>query len=101
MATTVAKPKKKRLGKEELAAAERVLLSKYRHMVKGSLRNFSGRGLYPGKRTAKIRCASTGCDAERRVATSDLAQVRHCVPCTLERRAERRRRAARKTRQAR
>lgn len=84
-------PKKKRLNKEELAAAEKELRKKYKHIVTGTLRNVSNGAAHKGKRTIEIKCATRGCNATRRVATSDLAQVRHCVPCTLERRAARRR----------
>jgi len=84
-------PKKKRLNKDELAVAEKELRKKYPHVVKGSLRNISNGATHKGKRTAEIKCAARGCTKTRRVATSDLAQVRYCDECTQERRAARRR----------
>jgi len=88
---TATKPRKKRLNKDELDAAEKVLRKKYRQIVPGTLKNLSANGSHAGKRTVQIRCATHGCDNVRKVATSDLAQVRFCVTCTDERRAERRR----------
>ena len=92
MATaTVGRPKKKRLNREELDAAERILRKKYRHIVSGTLKNLSANGVHHGKRTVTIKCAASGCDNTRRIATSDLAQVRYCADCTVERRVARRR----------
>ena len=88
---TVARTKKKRLNRDELDAAEKVLRKKYRHIVVGTLKNLSPNGLHHGKRTVVITCATTGCENERKIATSDLAQVRYCTECTTERRAVRRR----------
>jgi hypothetical protein len=90
---TVSRPKKKRLSRDELDAAERELRKKYRHIVKGTLKNLSANGTHAGKRTITIRCTARGCDKERRIATSDLAQVRYCTACTDKRRAARRRKA--------
>jgi hypothetical protein len=95
MSTATVSRKKKRLNREELDAAEKVLRKKYRHIVKGTLKNVSPNGLHFGKRTVKIQCATTGCDSQRKIATSDLAQVRYCTDCTQERRAARRRRKPR------
>lgn len=92
MATaTVARAKKKRLNRDELDAAEKVLRKKYRHIVVGTLKNLSFNGLHHGKRTIVITCATSKCENERKIATSDLAQVRYCTECTLERRTVRRR----------
>lgn len=84
-------PKKKRLSKEELAVAEKDLRKKYKQIVPGTLRNVSKGAAHNGKRTVEIKCATKGCNKTRRVATSDLHQVRHCVECTQENRAARRR----------
>ena len=92
MATaTVSRPKKKRLNREGLDAAEKVLRKKYRHIVSGTLKNLSTNGVHHGKRTVVVNCATPKCEATRKIATSDLAQVRYCIDCTLERRAARRR----------
>lgn len=82
--------KRKRLSGTELNQAEAELRRKYPHVIKGSLKNLAGRGQYAGKRTVTIKCSSPRCTATRRVATSDLSQVRFCEDCTQERRAERR-----------
>lgn len=87
----VATRRKKRLNRDELNAAEKQLHKKYRHIVAGTLKNVSANGMHAGKRTVKIECATPNCDNERKIATSDLAQVRYCCECTQERRAERRR----------
>ena len=92
MATaTVSRPKKKRLNREGLDAAEKVLRKKYRHIVLGTLKNLSANGVHHGKRTVTIKCAAPKCDVTRKIATSDLAQVRYCKDCTNEQRAARRR----------
>ena len=92
MATaTVSRPKKKRLNRDELDVAEKTLRKKYRHIVTGSLKNLSANGLHHGKRTIVVKCATPKCEETRKIATSDLAQVRFCTDCTLERRAARRR----------
>lgn len=87
--------RKKRLNREELESAEKELWKKYRHIVRGTLKNVVPNGTHAGKRTIVINCATPGCDSKRKVATSDLAQVRHCVTCTTERRAEKRRKKPR------
>ena len=88
-------PKKKRLNKEELAAAEKELRKKYKQVIPGTLRNVSTGATHKGKRTCKIKCATRGCTTTRLVATSDLHQIRFCVDCTQEQRAERRRKKPR------
>ena len=92
MATaTVGRTKVKRLNRDELGVAERVLRKKYRHIVPGTLKNLSANGLHHGKRTVVVTCAANKCENDRKIATSDLAQVRYCIECTTERRAARRR----------
>lgn len=81
----------RRLDSTELVQAEIALRKKYPHIVKGSLKNLGSRGAYAGKRTVMIKCSAPRCASTRRVATSDLAQVRFCEDCTQARRAERRR----------
>lgn len=81
----------KKLNKEELAEIEAGLITKYPHIVPGSLRNIETSGKYEGKRTIEIRCQYPGCNKVRRIATSDLAQVKFCEEHTLLQRAERRR----------
>lgn len=90
-----AKPARSRrlLTADELKAEEKVYLDKDYKIVKGTLRN---RGEDPGKearfekkRSVEITCGKRGCDEKRRIATSDLWQVKFCEPHTLEDRAER------------
>jgi len=90
MATATLKPKKKRLNKDELKDAETTLRKKYKHVIPGTLKNLAAVGNWSGKRTVKIKCATPRCGNERKVATSDLAQVRYCERCTLRRRRQRR-----------
>lgn len=99
----VSKPVRSRplLDAEGLKAEEKALAAKGYKIVPGTLRN---RGEDPGKnpkwahkRTIEIVCAKRGCSARRRVATSDLHQVRFCEKHTEEARAERKNAARRKS----
>lgn len=79
-------------AKEELAAAELVLHRKYPHVVVGSLREIGTRdGKFHMKRNVQIKCTFPECETLRRVATSDLAQVKLCEEHTRVTRLQRRR----------
>ena len=74
---------------------ERTLSLSHANIVKGSIR-FNESGAWANKVTVMIRC---DCGLERQVATSDLAQVGHCLICIRQARNSRRktaRRAAKK-----
>lgn len=64
---------------------EAYLLSKYPHIIPGSLRWDDE----AGKQTVTIRCTADGCDEERDVHTSDLFQVTMCVAHAKEARKAR------------
>ncbi len=104
-ATKAPKAKKARerqpLTAEELIDEERKLRKQYPKIVKGSLRNASTdeNDEFHNKRTVEIECATRGCKAVRRIATSDLHQVKHCVECTQKNRLNRRK-LARQARKA-
>jgi len=96
------KPKKtdkpharKQLNAEELATEEKTLLRKYKRIVPGSLKNASTNEEHEffQKRTVIVACATPGCEKTRRIATSDLHQVKFCEGCTRDRRLARRRKA--------
>lgn len=113
MASATATPKKKAKAKKpvkvkrqrplltsaELKVAERELRKEFKNVVPNTLCN---RGEDPeknpafeAKRSVVIVCGHRGCKEERRVATSDLHQVRFCVPHTEEKRLERKNAARR------
>jgi len=97
MATTekVSRPRPK-LDEKELKAAEKDLKAKYPQIIVGTLKNAEAvEGPHANKRTVEIKCAHKGCDATRRVATSDLKQVTMCEEHTRQARLERRREARR------
>ncbi len=84
-----------KLNREELAAHEAALRAKYPHIVEGTLRNI---GTDPEKdfyhkRSVVIACAQPECTKTRRIATSDLAQVKYCVQHAIEARRLARRKA--------
>lgn len=96
-------PKKSRprklLTPEELQEQETALKNKYSHLVKGTLLNATkgdpAKGLTPNeitkfrhKRSCAIQCT---CGLVRRIATSDLAQVKLCPDCTKDERNRRKR----------
>lgn len=94
---------------EELRAEETALRKKYpeQSIVKDSIANIgdakdlAGRTVpkkFRGwkKRTVLVRCQWKGCDEERRIATSDLKQVRYCEEHTEQHRKQRRREMRRK-----
>lgn len=62
---------------EVLAAKEREIRKKYPRVVPGSIRKEED-GPHAGKITVEIKCAHRGCKEIRRVATSDLFQVKYC-----------------------
>lgn len=68
-----AKPK----AKKSKRADESTILSRYPHALPGTLR-FEDEGKHAGKQTVLIACSESGCKAQRRVATSDLFQIRFC-----------------------
>ena len=96
------KPKgrpRKLLTTQELAEEETRLKSKYPHLIENSLLNATKdqptAGLndqeikkFRHKRSCLIKCT---CEAERRIATSDLAQVTLCPNCTTNERNRRKR----------
>ena len=92
------------LTADELRAEERRYATEGYQIVPGTLRN-RGEDLlnepkFKNKRSIVIACGKRGCGVERRTATSDLHQVRFCLPHTLEARAARKnenRRKAQKT----
>jgi hypothetical protein len=88
----VSRPRK-RLDEDGLKGQEGVLRKKYRHIVKGTLRNASKNkeDRHYNKRTVEITCTKRGCKATRRIATSDLAQVSMCEEHTRLARLKRRR----------
>jgi len=83
--------KKPRAKKEvNLADAEASLIEKYPHLIPGTLQGHTD-GRYANRRTVKIRCANPECkNSHRRVATSDLWQVKFCEQCTKANRAKKR-----------
>ncbi len=87
---------------EVLAAREKELRKKYKRIVEGSIRKETD-GLHAGKITVVIACATKNCLNTRRVATSDLFQVKFCEECIDAIRKNRRKakkKAARKEAQA-
>jgi len=112
---------RKLLSKDELRAEEAKLRKKYPQIVQGTLRNATKgqfvEGLTPEethkfkhKRSVLIHCQQSIvgektaiCGRPRRIATSDLAQVRMCEDCTRDERNARkreRRAAAKRAHQA-
>lgn len=106
------KPKsrpRKLLTQDELTTEEEKLRKRYPHIVKGTLRNATKGNPMDGltqdeirkfkhKRSVIIQCQRTlvgqgeaPCTANRRIATSDLAQVLMCENCTREERNARKR----------
>ena len=80
------------MTKQVLATAEAALQQQYPHVVTGSLREATlHNGKFHLKRNVQIRCSSPGCEVLRRVATSDLAQVKMCEDHTRIARLQRRR----------
>ncbi|HKA53866.1 MAG TPA: hypothetical protein VKJ47_09425 [Candidatus Binatia bacterium] len=65
-----------------LVAKERDTHKKYRHVLPGTIRAET-EGTHAGKITVEIRCQTRGCKAVRRVATSDLFQVKRCAECAV------------------
>lgn len=86
---------RKRLTPEEREAEEARLSKKYPRIVKGSFRDIdtNPESKFHNKRSVVIKCATPGCENTRRVATSDLPQVKYCEECTAKRRLERRKKA--------
>ncbi len=113
-APKVAKPKaekkpakKEKLTDDELRAEEKALKEKYsqephnQRIVKDSIADIGAAKDLRGeavdakfrkwnKRTVEIVCQWKGCKETRRIATSDLAQVKFCETHTIESRKERR-----------
>lgn len=77
----MSKPKK---TNEEL---DKEYASKYKHYVKGSIGKLAENG-ETQKRTAMIRCQEKGCTNTRKVFTSDVFQVKKCLPCKKKGSAE-------------
>jgi hypothetical protein len=78
------------MAKETLDEA--ALRKVYPHIVADSLKDATKRpGRFLQKRTVEIKCAYKGCDVVRRIATSDLAQVKFCKEHTRQLRLQRRR----------
>lgn len=101
------------LDEAALKAEEKALQEKYKDqkIVPGSIANIGAAKDVSGntvetkcrswnKRTVVIRCQWKGCKETRRIATSDLAQVKFCEEHTLEHRRQRRRELRAAARQA-
>lgn len=78
---------------EVLVAKEKEIRKTYRRVIPGSIQRET-EGAHAGKLTVEIRCATRGCKNTRRIATSDLFQVKYCVECTREMRNAKRRKPA-------
>jgi hypothetical protein len=65
---------------DQLVARERALRQIYRHVLPGTI-HAETEGTHTGKITVEIRCQTRGCKNVRRVATSDLFQVKRCAEC--------------------
>lgn len=109
--TKTAKSEKAEAAEKErqfLADREAEILKKYKNVTPGSIKR-EEKGTHAGKLTVEIVCQNkrrneeTGetyvCGNKRRVATSDLFQVKLCEDCVAEARLARRRRKA-KTKRA-
>ena len=97
------KPKgrpRKLLTPEQIQEEEQTLLERYQHLIPNTLTNATKgnpvEGLTPAevtkyehKRSVLIKC--NDCDNQRRIATSDLAQVKLCEDCTRNARNARKR----------
>lgn len=110
---TAAKPKSNKAEeaekeKEFLAEREAEILKKYKNVTPGSIQREDS-GTHAGKLTVEITCKNKRkkegssetyeCGNTRRVATSDLFQVKLCEECVADLRLARRRRKA-KTKRA-
>jgi len=89
--TAKREPKVKKTPEQILVEAEAELRRKYPHVIPGTIR-FETEGKYKGKRTVEI--ATLGVDdkpdgGRRRVATSDLFQVRYSEEVAEKKRSER------------
>ena len=73
-----------------LARDEAKLREKYPHIVPGTIADVNTYPEIGAKRSVEIACQYEGCSAKRRVATSDLAQVKYCSEHTRVARLERR-----------
>lgn len=67
----------RKLTKDELQAAEKELVKKYKktRIVKGSLTAPRANGKFRNKRTVTIECAKHGCKKKCTRATSDLFSI--------------------------
>lgn len=97
------KPKgrpRKLLTPEELTTEETKLRTKYPHLIENTLINATKNQPIDGlsdsevqkfhhKRSCLIKCSN--CELQRRIATSDLAQVTLCENCTKDERNRRKR----------
>jgi hypothetical protein len=79
----------KTLKPVDLSAAEKQLKIKYPHVILGSIQTHT-EGIHKNRRTVESACQNKGCKNKRRVATSDLWQVKFCQACTEIRQRERR-----------
>jgi hypothetical protein len=83
MSTTTSK-KIVKTDAEFLAERERDIRKKHRRVLPGTIRRET-EGHHAGKLTVEMKCQNGSCEATRRVATSDLFQVRCCQECTIAR----------------
>lgn len=92
--------------REFLEQREAEILKKYKNVTPGSLRRETD-GHHAGKLTVEITCGRKRrkddgteyvCGNKRRVATSDLFQVKYCEECIAEMRLAKRRRKAKQAR---
>lgn len=77
---------------DRLSQKEREVRRKHPRVIKGTIRKETD-GAHAGKITVEITCAMRGCKVTRRVATSDLFQVKFCPDCTRKARNAARRAA--------
>lgn len=73
----VASRKPKETEVELVARRDKELCKKYKHAVAGTLQRETS-GHHANRMTMEIKCCEKGCDKKRRVATSDLFQVKLC-----------------------
>ena len=83
-------PKVKESTEVILARDEAKLCEKYPHVIKGTIADVNTFPEIGAKRSVEIACQYAGCEAKRRIATSDLAQVKYCAEHTRVARLERR-----------
>lgn len=84
------------MAEEDLTKRFKDIKKKYKLAVEGSIERGEANTPHAGKITVLIKCKTKDCPNTRRVATSDLWQVKMCEQHTLEARAARRKQRVRK-----